>query len=390
MTRFKVLTLNSIAVAGLDRLPRERYEIASEIGHPDAILVRSADMHALAIPESLKVVARAGVGVNNIPVEALSLRGIPVFNAPGGNANAVKELVIAGLLLAARHLCDAWAFVRGLDGDDAALDQAVEASKKRFVGFELPGKRLGVIGLGAVGVEVANAALALGMKVLGYDPQLTVERAWQLSSSVEQAMSLDHLFARCDAVTLHTPLTQQTRSLVNAHRLALMRPGSVLLNFARAGIVDEGALLAALDTGRVGAYVTDFPTRQLKDHARVTALPHLGASTGEAEEKCAVMVADQLREFLEDGNIRRSINFPEVQMPRAQGYRIGIANANVPNMVGQITTRLAEAGLNIVDLINKSRGDVAYTLVDVETAVPQETFAQIRAIEGVLSARLID
>ena len=391
MTRFKVLTLNSIAVAGLDRLPRERYEIASEIGHPDAILVRSADMHAREIPESLKAVGRAGVGVNNIPVDDLSRRGIPVFNAPGANANAVKELVIAGLLLAARHLCDAWAFVRGLDyGDDAAIDQAVEENKKRFVGFELPGKRLGVIGLGAVGVEVANAALALGMKVVGYDPQLTVERAWQLSSSVEQAMSLDHVFARCDAVTLHTPLTQQTRSLVNAQRLALMRQGAVLLNFARAGIVDETALLAALETGKVGAYVTDFPTRQLKDHARVTALPHLGASTGEAEEKCAIMVADQLREFLEEGNIRRSVNFPEVVMPRSQGYRIGIANANVPNMVGQITTRLAEAGLNIVDLLNKSRSDLAYTLVDVETPISAETFERIRAIEGVLSARLIN
>jgi len=391
MTRFKVLTLNSIAVAGLDRLPRERYEIASEIGHPDAILVRSADMHAREIPESLKAVGRAGVGVNNIPVDDLSRRGIPVFNAPGANANAVKELVIAGLLLAARHLCDAWAFVRGLDyGDDAAIDQAVEENKKRFVGFELPGKRLGVIGLGAVGVEVANAALALGMKVVGYDPQLTVERAWQLSSSVEQAMSLDHVFARCDAVTLHTPLTQQTRSLVNAQRLALMRQGAVLLNFARAGIVDETALLAALETGKVGAYVTDFPTRQLKDHARVTALPHLGASTGEAEEKCAIMVADQLREFLEEGNIRRSVNFPEVVMPRSQGYRIGIANANVPNMVGQITTRLAEASLNIVDLINRSRGDLAYTLVDVETAIPPATFERVRAIDGVLSARLIE
>jgi D-3-phosphoglycerate dehydrogenase len=390
MTRFKVLTLNNIAVAGLDRLPRERYEIASDIGHPDAILVRSADMHAREIPESLKAVGRAGVGVNNIPVDDLSRRGVPVFNAPGANANAVKELVIAGLLLAARNLCDAWSFVRNLDGDDETLDRVVEENKKRFVGFELPGRSLGVIGLGAVGVEVANAAVALGMKVLGYDPQLTVERAWQLSSSVEQAMSLDHLFARCDAVTLHTPLTSQTRALVNAQRLALMRPGSVLLNFARAGIVDETALLAALESGKLHAYVTDFPTRLLKNHPGVTALPHLGASTGEAEEKCAVMVADQLRVFLEEGNIRRSVNFPEVVMPRTQGYRIGIANANVPNMVGQITTRLAEAGLNIVDLINKSRGDLAYTLVDVETAIAPETFERIRGIDGVLSARLIE
>jgi D-3-phosphoglycerate dehydrogenase len=390
MTRFKILTLNDIAVAGLDRLPRDRYEIASDIGHPDAILVRSADMHALTLADSLKAVGRAGVGVNNIPVDALSKRGIPVFNAPGANANAVKELVLAGLLMAARQLCPAWAFVRGLEGDDETLDRAVEQGKKRFVGIELPGRRLGVIGLGAVGVEVANAALALGMKVLGYDPQLTVERAWQLSSSVEQAMSLDHVFARADAVTLHTPLTPQTRSLVNPQRLGLMKQGAVLLNFARAGIVVETAVLEALDAGRLGAYVTDFPTRLLKDHARVTALPHLGASTGEAEEKCAAMVADSVRDFLEDGNIRHSVNFPEVFMSRAQGYRIGIANANLPNMVGQITTRLAEAGLNIVDLLNKSRSELAYTLVDVETPVPAETFERIRGIEGVLSARLIN
>jgi D-3-phosphoglycerate dehydrogenase len=390
MTRFRILTLNDIAVAGLDRLPRDRYEISSDGERPDAILVRSADMHALELADSLKAVGRAGVGVNNIPVDALSKRGIPVFNAPGANANAVKELVIAGLLIAARQICPAWAFVRGLEGDDEALDRTVEQNKKRFVGFELPGRRLGVIGLGAVGVEVANAALALGMKVLGYDPQLTVERAWQLSSSVEQAMSLDHVFSRVDAVTLHTPLTPQTRSLVNPQRLALMKPGAVLLNFARAAIVVESAVLEALDAGRLGGYVTDFPTRLLKDHARVIALPHLGASTGEAEEKCAAMVADSVRDFLEDGNIKHSVNFPEAVMPRAQGYRIGIANANVPNMVGQITTRLAEAGLNIVDLLNKSRGDLAYTLVDVETPISAATFERIHAIEGVLSARLIN
>jgi D-3-phosphoglycerate dehydrogenase len=388
MMRFRILTLNNIAAAGLDRLPRDRYEVASEIGRPDAILVRSADMHELEITASVKAVARAGVGVNNIPVEALSRRGVPVFNAPGANANAVKELVLAGLLLAARRVCPAWAYVRELTGDDEEIERAVEQSKKRFVGFELPGRCLGVIGLGAVGVEVANAALALGMKVLGYDPQLTVQRAWQLSSSVEQAMSLDHVFARADAVTLHTPLTPQTRGLVNAQRLALMKPTGVLLNFARAPIVEETAMLAALDAGGLFAYVTDFPTRLLKDHPRVTALPHLGASTGEAEEKCAAMVAESLRLFLEEGSIRHAVNFPEVVMPRA-GYRIGIANANVPNMVGQITTRLAEAGLNIVDLLNKSRGDLAYTLVDVETPIPDATVAQIRAIEGVLAARPI-
>jgi D-3-phosphoglycerate dehydrogenase len=386
---FKILTLNSISVRGLERLPRDHYEVASEIGHPDAILVRSADMHAMELPDSVLAVARAGAGTNNVPVAKLSQRGIPVFNAPGANANAVKELVLAGMFLAARNVCQAWAYVRSLEGDDHALEAAVEQGKKKFVGHELPGRTLGVVGLGAIGVEVANAALGLQMKVLGYDPQITVQRAWQLSSGVEQAVSLDDLFARCDFVTVHVPLTDHTRGLVNASRIKLMRRGGVVLNFARAQIVDERAILDGLDSGHLSAYICDFPTNAVRSHPRVVALPHLGASTGEAEENCAIMVADTLRDFLENGNVRHSVNFPEAVLPRAGECRLAIANANVPNMVGQISTALAEASLNIADLLNKSRGELAYTLIDIDAPVPASVLAKVRAIHGVLSARVV-
>lgn len=386
---FKVLTLNNIALAGLERLPRDRYEVASEIGRPDAVLVRSADMHKMEIPASIKAIGRAGAGVNNIPVEAMSRRGVPVFNAPGANANAVKELVLTGILIASRNVCEAWDFVRGLDGSEEELHRAVEGGKKRFVGSELPGRSLGVVGLGAIGVEVANAALGLGMQVIGYDPKITVERAWQLSSGVRQAMSLDDLFSRAQFVTVHVPLGDATRSLVNADRLGLMKPGGVLLNFARGPIVDEAAVLASLEASRLARYVTDFPSLLLKSHSKVIALPHLGASTLEAEENCAVMVAENLRDFLENGNIRHAVNFPEAILPRIEGTRLAIANANVPNMVGQISTALAGAGLNISDLLNKSRGDLAYTLVDVDGDVPPGVAEQLAGIAGVLSLRVV-
>jgi D-3-phosphoglycerate dehydrogenase len=386
---FKIQTLNNISLRGLERLPRDRYEVASELVRPDALLVRSADVHSLEIPPSVLAVARAGAGTNNIPVVKLSQRGIPVFNAPGANANAVKELVLAGLFLAARNICQAWGYVRSLEGDDHALEAAVEKGKKKFVGYELPGRTLGVVGLGAIGVEVANAALGLRMKVLGYDPQITVQRAWQLSSGVEQALSLDDLFTRSDAVTVHVPLNDQTRGLVNASRIALMRPGSCVLNFARAQIVDEAAVLAGLDSGQLASYICDFPTNAVKSHPQVVALPHLGASTGEAEENCAIMVAETLRDFLESGNIRNSVNFPESVLPRAGVSRLAIANANVPNMVGQISTCLADARLNIADLLNKSRGDLAYTLIDTDSPIAADVVGKLRAIPGVLSARLI-
>jgi D-3-phosphoglycerate dehydrogenase len=386
---FKVLTLNNIALAGLRRLPRDLYEVASEIGHPDAILLRSANMHEMDIPASVKAVARAGAGVNNIPIDELAARGVPVFNAPGANANAVKELVIAGMFLGARNICQAWNHVRELDGDDSELAKAVEAGKKRFAGFELPGRTLGVIGLGAIGVQVANATLLMGMKVIGFDPQMTVERAWQLNSGVEQARSLDQLFRRSDFVTVHVPMTEKTTGLVNAERLAQMKEGGVLLNFARGGIVDEPAVLGALDSGRLSAYISDFPSNVSRRHPKVTALPHLGASTGEAEDNCAIMVAENLREYLENGNISHSVNFPETIMPRTEGRRLAVANLNVPNMVGQISTHLADAGLNIIDLLNKSLGPVAYTLVDVENSVSNQTLVDIAAIEGVLNVRVL-
>jgi D-3-phosphoglycerate dehydrogenase len=387
---YRILTLNDISSRGLARLPRERYEVGAAVRRPDAILVRSADLHGVDVTPGVRAIGRAGAGVNNIPVAEMSRRGIPVFNTPGANANAVKELVLAGLLLAARNIGPAWLFARALDGDDETIEAAVEKGKKNFVGFELPGRTLGVVGLGAVGVEVANSALALGMRVLGYDPQLTVRRAWQLSSSVEQALSLEDLFTRADAITVHVPLNEQTQQLVNAARLALAKPDAILLNFARAAIVETQAVLAALDAGRLHAYVCDFPNRALKDHVKVITLPHLGASTGEAEENCAVMVADQLRDFLENGNIRNSVNFPEAVLPRVPNTtRLAIANSNVPNMVGQISTCLAARGINIADLLNKSRGEFAYTLIDADGAVGEDLLASLCAIAGVLSARIV-
>lgn len=387
---YKIQTLNNISLKGLERLPRDRYEIASEIGHPDAILVRSAKMHDLEIPDTVKAIGRAGAGVNNIPVEAMSGRGVVVFNAPGANANAVKELVLAAMLLAARNIPQAWDFARSQEGDDATIDKAVEAGKKNFVGFELPGRTLGVIGLGAIGVLVANAARALGMEVIGYDPDITVSRAWQLSAEVQQAHSVDEIMARSQFISVHVPLVEGTKGLINAARLSGMPANGVILNFSRAGIVDDAAVVAALDEGRLWAYACDFPTNLTKNHPRVITLPHLGASTTEAEENCAVMVADQVRDFLENGNIRNSVNFPEVVMARSnRGQRLAIANANVPNMLGQISAALGEARINIVDMYNKSRGELAYTLVDVEGDLPSAAVERIRAVEGVLNVRVI-
>jgi D-3-phosphoglycerate dehydrogenase / 2-oxoglutarate reductase len=383
---YRILTLNQISPRGLKRFHGRPYQIGPEIERPDAILLRSADLHRFAIGPEVRAVGRAGAGVNNIPVDELSRRGIPVFNTPGANANAVKELVLAGLLLAARNLSAAWLFASNLPGDDAAIEEAAEKGKKAFVGFELPGRTLGVVGLGAIGVEVANTALALGMKVLGYDPEITVRRAWQLSADVEQALSLEDLFARADAVTVHVPLNDETRALVNATRLKLMKKPATLLNFARAGIVDEEAVLEALDAGRLHAYVSDFPKRRFLDHPRVVTFPHLGASTLEAEENCAVMAVDQLRDFLENGNIRNSVNYPEAVLPRLPGTsRLAIANRNIPNMVGQISTALAAERINIADLLNKSRGECAYTLIDIDGEVSEALLQRIRAIEGVLS-----
>ena len=384
---FKILTLNNIAVEGLRRLPRERYETASEIAHPDAILLRSYNMHEMDIPETVAAVGRAGAGTNNIPIDVMNARGVPVFNAPGANANAVKELVIAGMLIGARNLCRASEYVATLEETGDTLNKAVEAGKKQFVGFELPGKTLGVIGLGAIGVEIANAALALGMTVIGFDPAITVHNAWQLSSGVKRVETLDELFQHANFVTLHVPLLDATRNMVDTDRIALMQDGGVLVNFARGGVVDDLAAIAALDSGKLHAYVSDFPTPELIAHPKAVALPHLGASTAEAEENCAIMVAENVRDYLENGNIRHSVNFPEAQLPRLDAWRITLANANVPNMVGQVSTCIANAGLNIEDLLNKSVGEFAYTIVDVNGEPSQELIDEIGSIEGVLTLR---
>lgn len=385
---FKILTLNNISIAGLDRLPRGEYEVASEISHPDAILVRSTKMHDMDIPASVRAIGRAGAGVNNIPVTRMTERGLPVFNAPGANANAVKELVIAGMLMSARNLGAAWKFATALQGSDAEIAKATEAGKKNFVGFELPGRTLGVIGLGAIGVKIANAAHALDMQVIGYDPTITVKSAWQLQANVQQAVSVDDLLSRVDFVTFHVPLNDHTRQMINAERIRLMRKGAVILNFARDGVVDDAAVVAALDAGKLHGYVCDFPSNLLKDHPKCVTLPHLGASTVEAEDNCAIMVADQVRDWLENGNVSNSVNFPEINLPRTEGgRRIAVVNSNVPNMLGQISTLLAAASLNIIDMLNKSRENIAVTLIDVEQKPSSETLAELAAIDGVLSVR---
>jgi len=386
----KILTLNAISRRGLARLP-DSYVVGGEVEAPDAILVRSQDMHALSIAASVVAIARAGAGTNNIPVKAMSERGVVVFNAPGGNANAVKELVIAGMLLGARNLGPAICFVAGLKGDDESLHQQVEAGKKAFVGHELPGRTLGVVGLGAIGSLVADTAIRLGMNVIGYDPDITVDAAWRLPAQVKKAASVEELIKHADFISLHTPLVPATKDLINAERVKLMKKGCVLLNFARDGIVNEQAVLDGLNDNKLHAYVCDFPSNLLKQHPRFVALPHLGASTEEAEENCAVMVANQLVDYLENGNIQNAVNFPNINLARESAYRLAIANANVPNMLGQISTTLAAAGLNILNMVNKSKGDKgqypAFTLVDVDAAVPIAVIAQLAAIEGVLRVR---
>lgn len=395
MSKFAIQTLNAISPIGLQRLDRDVFDVGTDIEEPRGILVRSADLHSVELPSSLYAVARAGAGTNNIPVDALAAQGIPVFNTPGANANAVKELVIAGMLMAARNLYHAADYTRDLVAEQQLsgkeLDVQVEAGKKQFAGFELPGRTLGVIGLGAIGVLVANSAQSLGLKVLGYDPSVTIKSAWQLSPNVEQVASVEELLSRSDLVTLHVPLVEGTRGLINAERVALMPQGAVVLNFARGGVVDEAAVIDALDAGQLRSYVNDFPTEAGAVHPKVIALPHLGASTGEAEDNCAIMAVDQLSDYLLNGNIRNSVNFPEVVMARTPGTtRLGIFNQNKPNMIGQITAVLADAGLNVSEFTNKSRGDYAYTLVDVEGEVRDELKDQILAIDGVIRARKIE
>ncbi len=386
---YKILTLNNISVSGLERLPRDRYEIASEIQHPDAVLLRSFKMHDWEIPPTLKAVGRAGAGVNNIPVDKMSAKGIVVFNAPGANANAVKELVLGCMLGTARNLFPAWAYAQGLKGTDAEISKQVEAGKKQFVGMELVNRTVGVIGLGAIGVKVANAAQALGMQVVGYDPNITVRNAWQLSSSVKQALSVEDVLSQCEFVTVHVPLLDATRHLINAERLRNARKGLFILNFSREGIVEDTAVCEAIKAGKVKGYICDFPTNLLLNHEKVTVLPHLGASTEEAEENCAIMVADQVRDYLEFGTVRNSVNFPDMEMPRAEGFRLLVVNANVPHMIERISSAIAKGGLNIINMVNKSRGELACTLVDVGNVIPQTVVESISAVEGVLTVRTL-
>jgi D-3-phosphoglycerate dehydrogenase len=386
---FRVLTLNSISPEGLRKLPADRYEVGDRVTDPDAVLVRSAKMHEMEILPGLKAVGRAGAGVNNIPVDRMSARGIPVFNAPGANANAVKELVVLGLILGCRQIVQAWDYTRALSGTDQEIEKAVEAGKKQFRGSELPGRTLGVVGLGAIGRLVANAGVALGMRVVGFDPGLTIDGAWQLSSEVSKAQTLDALLQASDFVTVHVPLNDATRHLINADRLRAMKPGVVVLNFARDGIVDDAAVVQALDAGHVAAYISDFPTSTTKNHPKAVTLPHLGASTNQAEDNCAVMVANQVRDFLEDGHVRHAVNFPELVVPRGTPHRFICANANVPSMLGRISEAFGQAGLNIHTLANTSRGDLAYTVADLDAPITDDVVSRVGAIDGVIMARRV-
>jgi len=384
---YRILTLNKISASGLKRFPSATYKVGTDVAEPDAILVRSQVMHDMVIPDSVKAIARAGAGTNNVPIAKMTARGVPVFNAAGANANAVKELVIAGMLLASRNIVPALQFVAGLQGDDDSLHKLVEDGKKHYAGIELRGRTLGVVGLGAIGRLVADAALSLGMRVYGYDPEITVEGAWSLSSQVKKAQSIEDLLKNSDFVTLHVPLLDATRGLINEARVKAMKSGAVLLNFSRDAIVDSDAVLAGLANKRLRSYICDFPAQKLQNEPGVLTLPHLGASTEEAEENCAVMVVDQVREYLEHGNITNTVNFPTLMMPRESAFRLAVANANVPNMLGQISTTLAQAGINIHTMMNKSRGEMAYTLVDTDSSIPAELIAQIAAIPGVLMVR---
>ena len=382
-----VKVLNNISPLGLEKFPKETYEVSTNEENPDAILVRSAKMHDMEIGGKLKAIGRAGAGVNNIPLDKMSDKGIVVFNTPGANANAVKELVISSMLLASRNICQAWDYVNKLPLEN--LKTTVEDGKKQYSGSELPGKTLGIVGLGAIGVEIANAASMLGMDVIGYDPSISKKNAWKISSEVEEALSLEELFSKSDFVSIHVPLVEATKNLLNAKRIALLPEGCVVINMSRDGIVDEDQLIKSLDSGRVKYYVTDFPIDDKKNHERVIALPHLGASTSEAEDNCAIMIAKQIKDYLEHGNIVNSVNFPDSKMPRAGEKRLAITHRNIPNMVRQITKEIAEEGANIVDMLNKSKGDFAYTLIDIEKEISKTVIENIKQVEGILKVRAL-
>lgn len=385
----KIKTYNQISAQGLDRFARDRYEVSSDMPQPNAILLRSHKLAADEIVDSVQAIGRAGAGVNNVPLDYCTERGIPVFNAPGANANAVKELVLCSLFLASRGIVPGIEYARGQQGTAKELDQRMEKEKKRFKGQEIAGKTLGVVGLGAIGSMVANAALSLGMKVIGYDPALSVDAAWRLPSDVEKIEHLAALFSKADYVTLHLPVLDSTRNLIDTNALQSFKSDGVLLNFSRAEITSPAAIAKALDEGQLRAYICDFPHPDLLSNDKVIAMPHIGASTQEAEENCAFMVVDQLKDFLENGNIRNAVNFPALSLERTGGIRLAVTNTNVPKMLGYITSILADAEINVLDLLNKSRADIAYNLIDVETMPSADVLEQLRAIEGVINVRVV-
>ena len=383
-----ICTLNKIAACGTDRLGTA-YTITDEMAGAAGVLVRSAAMHDMDLPDSLLGIARAGAGVNNIPIDKCSEQGIVVFNTPGANANAVKELVLAGLFLASRKVVDGINWAQGLKGEGDAVGKLVEKGKSAYAGPELLGKKLGVIGLGAIGVLVANAAVALGMDVYGYDPYLSVDAAWKLSRHIHHANTLDEVYAECDYITVHVPLVGDTKGMLNEAAFAAMKDGVRILNFSRAGLVDSDAMLAALESGKVATYVVDFPTDEMLGVANVVAIPHLGASTPESEDNCAVMAADQIKAYLEDGNIINSVNYPDVNVPRTGDVRVCVLHRNVPNMLAQISSLVSACGVNIESMTNKSRKDLAYTVLDIIGTVADDVPEKIAAIDGVIRVRVL-
>ncbi|MDR2101858.1 MAG: phosphoglycerate dehydrogenase [Treponema sp.] len=387
---FRIRTMNKISPQGLELFPRDRYEAAGDLPNPDALLVRSADLHGIEIPDTVKAIARAGAGYNNIPVAACSERGIVVFNTPGGNANAVKELVIAALLLSSRNILGGINWSASLADKADEVPDLVEKGKSQFEGPELRGKVLGVVGLGAVGVMVANDAAALGMDVIGYDPYISVDAAWNLSRQVLRADTLEGLLAKADYISLHIPLNDVTRGLLDAEKFRFMKRGSRIINLARGGLVNEADIIVALNSEKLASYVTDFPSAELLACPRAVCIPHLGASTPEAEDNCAVMAVHELMEFLESGTIRNSVNFPRCKLDQRASHRLLVANRNIPNMVGQITTILAAADINIMDLINHHRDEYAYNIIDTEQRIPESALEQVKAVKGIIRVRTIE
>jgi len=387
---FRIRTMNKISSYGLELFPRDKYEVASDLSHPDAILVRSADLHNVEIPDSVLAIARAGAGVNNIPIPQCSDRGIVVFNTPGGNANAVKELALASMLIASRGIVAGINWASSIAGEADKVPDLVEKEKSKFEGPELRGKTLGVVGLGAIGVMTANDAIALGMDVVGYDPYISVEAAWNLSSEVVRADTLEGLLGKADYITLHVPLSDTTKGLINAEKIRFMKKGARIVNLARGGLVNEHDIIEALNSDKLAAYVTDFPSAEMLACKKAICIPHLGASTPEAEDNCAIMAVKQLMDFLENGGIRNSVNFPRCRSDMRAPNRLLVANRNIPNMVGQITTILAAANINITDLINHHRDDFAYNIIDTEQKIPQSTLEQIKEVNGIIKVRSIE